>query len=121
MKRIRIMGLCLVAVFAITAAAAASASAAPAWYECAKAVKIGKTYTGKYTDKACTTTSPTETGKYELQPGIGKGKGFKGKGGKAILHTVIPGKGDIKVECASFKDEGKVAVPNKELGVKSTF
>ena len=34
---------------------------------------------------------------------------------------MIPGKGDIKVVCKSFKDEGKVAAPNIEFGVKSTF
>jgi hypothetical protein len=34
---------------------------------------------------------------------------------------VIPGKGDIKVECASVKDEGKVVAPNGVSGVKSTF
>jgi hypothetical protein len=121
MKRMRILGLCLVAVFAVGVVSAATASAAePGWYECAKAPKEGKTYLGKYSDKAC--TSKVESGgKYELQAGIGKGKAFKGKGGKAVLHNVIPGKGDIKVECQSFKDEGKVAAPNIEFGVKSTF
>ena len=121
MKRMRILGLCLVAVFAMGVVVAASASASePGWYECAKAPKEGKTFTGKYSDKGCT-TKVESGGKYELQPGIGKGKAFKGKGGKAVLHNVIPGKGDIKVECQSFKDEGKVAAPNIEFGVKSTF
>lgn len=34
---------------------------------------------------------------------------------------MIPGKGDIKVECQSASEEGKVAVPNKETGVKLTL
>ncbi len=37
MKRMRILGLCLVAVFAFAAVAAASASAAPEWAACQKA------------------------------------------------------------------------------------
>jgi hypothetical protein len=121
MKRMRILGLCLVAVFAVGVVSAATASAAePGWYECAKAPKEGKTYLGKYSDKGC--TSKVESGgKYELQPGVGKGKEFKGKGGKAILHNVIPGKGDIKVECGSFKDSGKVAAPNIQFNVVSIF
>jgi len=71
MKRIRITGLCLAAVFAIIAVAAASASAYPAYpaYKlCVKAKKVGKTYTGEYTEKACKTkASPAKTGKYELE------------------------------------------------------
>lgn len=120
MTRMRILGLALVAAFALAAVVVSSASAAPGWYECGKAAKVGKEYTGKYSDKNCT-SKVEKGGKYELQPGIGKGKGFKGSGSTAILHNVIPGKGDIKVECTSFKDEGKVAMPNKVYGVKTTF
>jgi len=112
MTRMRILGLALVAMFAIAAIGAVSASANPAWYECAK---------GTGWEKGCETTGP---GKFQLKEGVGKGKEFKGKGGLAILHNVIPGKGDIKVECASFKDNGKVADVGgvgKEFGVKSTF
>lgn len=117
MKRMRILGLALVAMFAVAAIAASGASANPTWHACVKAEPKN---TGKYSDKACSVEVPG-TGKYELVEGIGKGKKFKGKGGLAILHNVIPGKGDIKVECQSFKDEGQVAVPNKVFGVKSTF
>jgi hypothetical protein len=115
MTRMRILGLALVAMFAIAAVSAVSASANPQWYECAK--ETG----GKY-EKGC----GKEGGKggYNLKPGVGKGKGFKGKGGEAILHNVVPGKGDIKVICASFKDAGSVAnVGGKgtEFKVTSTF
>ena len=34
---------------------------------------------------------------------------------------MIPGKGDIKVECASFKDAGSVAAPSGVFNVTSTF
>jgi len=121
MKRMRILGLALVAVFALSAVMVSGASAAkPTWKVCAKAAKVGKTFTGKYSDKSCTTKVETG-GKYELEAGIGKGKAFKGKGGKATLHNVVPGKGDIKVECASFKDGGSVVAPSGVAKVTSTF
>ena len=34
---------------------------------------------------------------------------------------MIPGKGDIKIECASFKDSGQLAVPDKEFNVVAVF
>jgi hypothetical protein len=113
MRHVRILGLALVVMFAIGALTAVSASANPHWFECAKNKESGKF------EKGCA----TEGGKggWELKEGIGKGKAFKGKGGTAILHNVIPGKGDIKVECASFKDTGQVAVPDKEFNVVATF
>lgn len=73
MRHVRIVGLCLVAVFALSAAAAASASAEglPALYECGKAKETTvtyytgkapkltkhevKVYTGKYTESKCAT------------------------------------------------------------------
>jgi len=121
MKRMRILGLALVAVFALSAVMVSGASAAkPQWKFCAKAAKVGKTFTGKYSDSSCSTKVETG-GKFELEAGIGKGKGFKGKGTKAVLHNVIPGKGDIKVECASFKDAGSVVAPSGVTNVTSTF
>ncbi len=122
--RLKMMGLCLVAVFALTAALSASASAAePAFYECHK--QTTKPFTGKFTDKKCSVAaSPTEItegkkNKYELQEGIGaKGKAFKGKGGSATLHTPAVGG---EVTCKSFKDEGHVATPTTENKVISEF
>lgn len=122
--RLKMMGLCLVAVFALTAAITASASAAePAFYECHK--QTTKPFTGKYTDKKCSVeASPTEQAegkknKYELQEGIGaKGKPFKGKGGKATLHTPAVGG---EVTCKSFKDAGSIATPTTENKVISEF
>jgi hypothetical protein len=127
MKRMRILGLALVAVFAISALAASGASATPAWYECAKAAVKN---TGEYTDKACTLESVGKnTGKYNLQPGIGKGKAFKTKGGAATLHVIIPatGKGafpggaHVEVKCTSYKGTGQPALPNKVEKVVAAF
>jgi hypothetical protein len=126
MKRMRILGLALVAVFALAAVAASGASAAPEWKECAK----NATKTGKYTDKLCTTESAGgNTGKYDLVPGVAKGKAFKVKGGAATLHVIIPatGKGafpggaHVEVKCTSFKGGGKAALPNKVEKVTSEF
>jgi hypothetical protein len=114
----RILGLTLVAVFAFAAMTAAGASASkPQWKFCQKAAVKG---TGEFSDKACS-ISAGGTGNYNLVAGIGKGKGFKGKGGEATLHNVIPGKGDIKVICASFKDSGSVAAPSGVFNVKAEF
>ncbi len=135
MKRMRILGLALVAVFALGALAASGASATPAWIECAKLTKVEGKYTGKYTDKLCTTEASEaektegKHNKYELQPGIGKGKAFKTKGGEAILQVVIPptgkgpfGKGgELQVKCTSFKGSGKAALPNLVNSVKDEF
>jgi hypothetical protein len=112
MKRTRILGLALVAVFALAGLTAAGASASPHWFECKKV-------TGAKLEKGC--AKEGGKGGYELVEGIGKGKAFKGKGGLAILHNVIPGKGDIKVECASFKDSGKIALPDVNFGVTAEF
>jgi hypothetical protein len=114
MRRIKIMGLCLVAVFAMTAVAVSSASAAPSFFECAK-VAAG---TGKFTNKTCSTEGTGKTAKYELKEGVGKGKEFKGKGGAATLHTPAVG-GEVK--CKSFKDKGLVATPTTESKVISEF
>jgi hypothetical protein len=108
--RLKIMGLCLVAMFALTAAVTASASAAePAFYECKKVVG------GKFLAKC-----KTEGGKggFAIVEGVGKGKAFKGTGGEATLHT--PAVGGV-VSCKTFKDEGKVETPTKTGKVFSTF
>ncbi len=66
MKSMRILGLCLAAVFALSAIAVSSAAAAqPEYKTCGKATKIVKTYTGKYTDKNCSEVNAKSEGKYE--------------------------------------------------------
>ncbi len=127
MNRIKVMGLCLVAVFALAAVAASSASASPGWYECAKAGKSGKLYTGTYVDKLCAThatKAQEEAGKenkYELKAGVGKGKGFKGKSGKTTLYTTTPLGITAEVTCTGATDSGKLALPNKEYDVVAIF
>src|ERR1700682_6533178 len=108
--RLKTLGLCLVVGFALTAVVAASASAAePAFYSCVK--QAG----GKFQAKC---TAEGGKGGFELVEGDAKGKTFKGKGGKATLHT--PAVGGV-VECKSFKDEGKITSGTHEAKVVSTF
>jgi hypothetical protein len=112
MKRMRIMGLCLVAVFSLALVAVSSASATePAFFEC-KSVGKGK---GTFS-KGCKVMKAG--GGFEPTEGIGKGKVFKGKGGSATLHTPAV-KGEIT--CSSFKDEGKITGVKNISKIFSTF
>jgi hypothetical protein len=120
MRRVRVLGLALVALFALAGLGASGAYAAPEFKGC---VKTEPRNTGKYTDKMCTVENPRSEGKYELVPSLGKGNGFKGKGGATILHTRNPFYGTraagfppslemVEVICTAVKDSGKLALPN---------
>jgi hypothetical protein len=94
MKRIRIMGLALLALSALGFAAASSASAAlPEFYECKK---VTVKYSGVW-NKGCLVegkhNNSLKENEYEKVSGIGKAatKLFKGKGGTATLHTPAVG------------------------------
>jgi hypothetical protein len=112
MTRIRIVGLCLVAAFAIMAVASAGASAAaPEYLVCAKTAKNAeKKYTGEYTDKLCSSKSATHEGKYELESWEhAKKLGFKTKSGTGTLDVYIPGTGVVgTTTCAKSKDVGTI-------------
>ncbi len=101
MRHLRMVGVCLVAVFAITAIAAASASAAePQYMACVKAVKNAKTkkYEGGYNDKTCTEVNGKDEGKYATEAAKlpisveGKSKAstfYYSKPGGGIVWTVV--------------------------------
>jgi hypothetical protein len=110
MRRIKMMGLCLVAVLAVAAVAVSSAAAAlPEYKICAKAAKVGKeTPTGEFSDKSCTAKSPG--GKYKLEAGTGKKAAIKGSAGPSKLET----EGLPSVECKSAKSAGETT-GTKEL------
>ena len=94
MRSIKVLGLCLVAVFAFSAVAAASAFAEgqPTFKVCGAAAKEGSKYTGKYTNKECTTeASPTEItegkkNKYELKE-VTAGTKYTGKSKTTTLDA----------------------------------
>jgi hypothetical protein len=98
MKRIKIVGLCLVAVFAMTAFAASAAQANPTYFKCVKKKD------GNYSAKGCPTSSKVAgTGKYERESAVGTT--YSSKTGTATLST--PDLGG-KVVCSKSKDTGKI-------------
>jgi len=100
MKRMRIMGLCLVAVFAVTAFAASSASALPEVGRCVEKVEIKS----KYTDKNCNVKAVKGNGKFEFKKGLeAKAAGFKGTSGTSFLET----ESGTKIECSGSSATGK--------------
>jgi hypothetical protein len=120
MKRIKIMGLCVVAILALGAMMAASASAVllHEWKECSKASKVEGHYTGFYTTKECTLSSYGPGGEYELLP-VTKPK-FTSKSGLSVFMAFIPsnealplgGGTDVgRVECKKSKDKGEIVNP----------
>jgi hypothetical protein len=130
MKRIRIVGLCLVAVFAMSAIASASASAEELSYKtCIKAVPKES---GKFNDKACTVASKggKKEGDYELGAwNAGKKTTFTGKNGVSTLDSYIPENeatpwtgGTVvgAVTCKSGKSAGSITGP-KTGSVKVEF
>jgi hypothetical protein len=93
MKRIKIMGLALVAVFAFSAMAVASASATPVvqhlFQLCVKAKKVGKVYSGNYTGSKCTQATFVATnGKYTLVSAVGDKT--TSKSATSTLYSYIP-------------------------------
>jgi hypothetical protein len=119
MERVRVFSMAAAVAGVLLLALSAGASATtPSWYDCAKAEPANS---GNYKDSKCTEASEPGKGKYEILPGVGKGKAFKGAMGKMFWHMVVPGKGDFKTECESGKDEGTAATPNRVTGVKITL
>jgi hypothetical protein len=108
MKRIRIVGLCLIAVFALSAVAASAASAAPPeFFTCVKAVPKN---TGNYTDKECSVkASPAGTGKYERASAVGITDSSKTK--TAVLSTPAIGG---KVTCKKSAGTSKITGPKSD-------
>lgn len=103
MRHLRIIGLALVAVFAVTAFAASSASALPEWGKCE--AKAG----GKYLDSNCTKKGTLKNpGSFEWKKGASLAPvSFSGhnEGSGGVLTTGLN-------ECHGGTDEGK-RVPRK--------
>jgi hypothetical protein len=100
MKRIRIVGLCLMAVFAMAAVASASASASPSYFECAK-VKGGKF------EKGC----GKEGGKggYIRRAPTKLPSKYTEKNGESVLTVFVPGLGIVgDTKCAKATGKGAI-------------
>lgn len=128
MKRFRIVGLCLVAVFAFTAVAAATASATggpeggtPGYDKCVKAPKNAEKKTeGEYSDKECKTkASPAKTGGYNLEA-VTSGK-FESKSKVTTLTTHTTKGVAVKVVCKKDKARGELVYENEDSLETITF
>jgi hypothetical protein len=119
MRRLLILSVVGAAALCGSLAVVASAMASePAVYECAKLKKEAGKFHGKYNNLTCSSENTKDEGEFELKEGVGKGKTFKGSGGKAELHTPkILG----VIECKAFKDEGKILTPKSEGKIVATF
>jgi hypothetical protein len=112
MRHLRMVGLCLVAAFAIAAVAATSASALPEWGQCFK-----KGPGSKYTDSNCTKKSSLKTpGEFEWRKGTEiapSEKHFAGAGGVGILsgeyRICRPSEKVRKPKCNAGEEEGSFA------------
>jgi len=102
MKRIKVVGLCLGALFVLFAMSVANASAAlPEYKVCGKDTDSGKKETGKFSDKLCSVAEPKGEGQYERLPeGSAKKFAFTGSNeGTPKNYIVNPfGKNKIKGE-----------------------
>jgi hypothetical protein len=111
------VGLCLVFVFALGVVVVGNASAqAPEYGRCEKAPKVGKVYSGEFTNSGCTTKSETKTGKYEWHPGAVK-KDMTSTGGKALLQEV----GKYAVGCESESSTGEYVGTKEVANVRVLF
>lgn len=107
MRRGKLFGLCLAAVLAVSAVPAAGAfAAAPEYGRCVKAGKIGKEWTGGFSDSKCTKEVPlvekAKKGKFDWLPGAVKTKQVS-SGGKGILEEA----GKYAVACGSQSSVGE--------------
>jgi hypothetical protein len=89
MRHLRMVGLCLVAVFAMTAIAATSASALPEFGKCVVQAK----HEGKYANSNCTVKAKKVnekfTGEFEWVKATSlPNKSFRGEGGAGVLNVI---------------------------------
>jgi hypothetical protein len=103
MKRMRMMGLCLVAAFALTVIGASTASALPEVGRC-----VAQAGTGKYKNANCTEKAGTkvEEKQFEFKKGAKsetEGVKFTSAGGEGILETA----NGTKIVCTTQSAVGK--------------
>lgn len=123
MKRLTIVGMCLVAAFAFSAMVVSSAGAVtPTYKSCTKTAKVNKKYTGKYTSKVCSSsaTSATNEGEYERGSWTkAKKPAFKGKLKGTAPHnnlvdpTCPEGDFNATAHKCETADEGKATAKEK--------
>jgi hypothetical protein len=121
MKRMRIMGLCLVAAFAISAIAAVSASALPEVGRC-----LAQPNTGKYKNAGCTEKAKTLVSEKQFEWHKGAagelvGVGFTASGGVGTLETESGTTITCKTQSASGKYDQDTGIIKEVETVVATF
>jgi hypothetical protein len=108
-------------------ASVSAASTAPRWFYCGTAVPKS---TGAFADKACSVpSSPTDTGKYELLEGVGKGRNIKltSKGLEDVtrvpcgLEEGCNPEEPVVVACKAMHGSGRPVTPGGLADVVLTF
>jgi hypothetical protein len=108
MKRVGILALCTVAVFAVTSVATALEELP----EIGRCVKVAGSATHKYANAACTTESGGEdTGRYEWEPGPGPHAGFTSTAEVSELETV----GKVHMKCHAGTAKGEFTGPKSDV------
>src|SRR4051812_24152320 len=109
-RRIRIVGLCLVAVLALCAVASSGAQASTELGRCIKKSKTATGFKGHNTDKECLVeASPEEVGKggkankYEWEAGPGGNSEFTSKGNSPTIATE-----QFEITCKKVEGKGRV-------------
>jgi hypothetical protein len=115
MKRIGIVGLCLIAASVAGGLLTASASAAlPEYASCAKVAKGAK---GHYANSVCSEVAVGGEGKYEIESGFSKAA-FTSKGGKTRLEaSEVP----EAMLCSATKFVGELTGSKGEKNIIATF
>jgi len=121
MKRMRIVGLCLVAAFAFSAFAASSSFGAAEIGRC-----VAQAGTGKYKNAACTEKAGKLVSEkaFEFKKGAKsetEGVHFTSAGGEGVLETVSGTKITCKTQSASGKYDQDTGVIKEVEGVIATF
>lgn len=98
MRRFRVIGICLVAAFAVSAVVVTSA-----WAEAPEVGRCVAHTGGKYINNVCTKLAKSKAvGSFEWESGAIK-KSFTGSGGAATLETIHA----VKVTCKAESSDGE--------------
>jgi hypothetical protein len=101
-KRCGVVGVCVfvvvvLGVFVVGGASASASGGFPGYYRCVKAEKVGKAYTGEYSERECETKAvPAKTGKYQLQQvssgsfeATGRGATLLTRSTKGVVESIV--------------------------------
>ena len=127
MRHVRMLGLCLVAAFAVGALAASSSSAAlPEWGKCVKLPAIikgveKKAGKGKFANSNCTEPLATATGEFEFVKGSSGIANTEFTNNMTTPEAVLEISVGIQVRCTGQTATGKISGTKEVSDVEVTF